>query len=184
MKPKRLSKRPKTEASNKLIAKKKPFQIKNISKKCRDKDFKIKDNVQEKLEQKLGSHLTKLIQHENTKLLKETQNLYEQKSKLESRVLELEIKCEESVQAREDLNNQIHRQNELKEFFANEVTNLRLSLAAKTDQIEVYERENSEMRAIIDKLSNNLDQIEKSSTVYDGEQGIFFSNEKVLNWNI
>ena len=151
----------------------KNYQIRNVRRgPHKPKSSKLpKDKINENLEINIEGHLANLVNRENKIIMKENKKLLEEKMKCEEKIIELEVLVKTAEENQELLGNQIHRQNQLKDFFATEVESLRGKLSEVKVTNQQLSNENEEMKGIIEKLSQNFERIEKSTLNQNGAKG-------------
>jgi chromosome segregation ATPase len=124
----------------------------------------VKDKFREKMLDNLETHLTNVYKTENQRLIKENEGLNKEKSEAVQKLMCMEVEAKSLTEHNESLRNQVHRQSELKDFFALEVEVLRKECAGYKDKIQELKEENLDLSRIIESLSNKFQLIERTAS--------------------
>ena len=154
----------------------KKFKIKKLPKDTllKRKGPPPRDHIMNQMKHNIKSHLKDVMDKESRRLLREQETLLEIKSSLESKIIQIQTDAGEKDDIIEELGNQIHRQSELKDFFAKEVGNLKVVNARNLRVQRTMEEKIEKMEEIIEKLSRGFEKLEQSSSTKSGKQGGYF----------
>lgn len=123
-----------------------------------------RDQFREKMLEQLETHLAKVFSDENERLRGENEGLVKEGLARSQALVEMEVRLAELQTLRESLENQAHRQTQLKEFFAEEVGRLRAELGEARQESQRLAEGKAELSAVVEALSEKFRQIERSAS--------------------